>query len=294
MKVVRTVSALRREVARARAQGARIGFVPTMGALHEGHLSLIRRARRETDYVVVSIFVNPTQFGSGEDYDRYPRTFADDRRAAAEAGTDLIFAPTVSEMYPEGFSTYVEVTGGLTAGLCGRSRPGFFRGVATVVTKLFNQVQPDVAYFGQKDPQQAVVVKRMVRDLDLPVRIVVCPIVREPDGLALSSRNRYLSPEERRQATVLYQALRRAEELFAAGVRETARLKRSLRAVIRKAPAARIDYVEVVDAETMEPLRVIDRPAMVALAVFIGQTRLIDNTVLRPSRTRRKTKEQGT
>jgi len=294
MKVVRTVSALRREVARARAQGARIGFVPTMGALHEGHLSLIRRARRETDYVVVSIFVNPTQFGPGEDYDRYPRTFADDRRAAAEAGTDLIFAPTVSEMYPEGFSTYVEVTGGLTAGLCGRSRPGFFRGVATVVTKLFNQVQPDVAYFGQKDPQQAVVVKRMVRDLDLPVRIVVCPIVREPDGLALSSRNRYLSPEERRQATVLYQALRRAEELFAAGVRETARLKRSLRAVIRKAPAARIDYVEVVDAETMEPLRVIDRPALVALAVFIGQTRLIDNTVLRPSRTRRKTKEQGT
>ena len=292
MKVVRKVSALRREVARARARGARIGFVPTMGALHEGHLSLILRARRETGYVVVSIFVNPTQFGPAEDYDCYPRTFASDRRAAAQAGVDLIFAPTAAEMYPEGFATYVEVTGGLTAGLCGRSRPGFFRGVATVVTKLLNQVRPDVAYFGQKDPQQAVVVRRLVRDLDLPVRIVVCPIVREPDGLALSSRNRHLSPAERGQATVLYQALRRAEELFAAGVRETARLKRSLRAVIRRAPAARIDYLEVVDAETLEPLRVVDRPALVALAVFIGKTRLIDNTVLRPDTRPSKKKER--
>jgi len=282
MKVVRTASALRREVGRARADGARIGFVPTMGALHEGHLSLIRRARRETDYVVVSIFVNPTQFGPDEDLDRYPRTFEADRRAARAAGSDLIYAPEVSEMYPEGFATYVEVTGPLTAGLCGKSRPGFFRGVTTVVSRLFSQVQPDFAYFGQKDAQQAAVIKRMVRDLDLPIRIVVCPIVREADGLALSSRNRYLSPGERKQATVLYRALERTEELFASGVREANRLKRSMRAIIRWEPTARIDYVEVVDAETMEPLEVIDRPALVALAVFFGETRLIDNTVLRP------------
>jgi len=286
MKVARTVFALRRQVARARAGGARIGLVPTMGAIHEGHVSLIRGARRETDYVVVSIFVNPTQFGPNEDLDRYPRTFERDRTLAREAGADLIFAPSASEMYPEGFSTYVEVTGDLTAGLCGKSRSGFFRGVATVVAKLLNQVQPDVAYFGQKDPQQAAVVKRMVRDLDLPVRIVVCPIVREPDGLARSSRNQYLSPEEREQATVLYKALCRAEERFASGVVETRKLKRAMRAIIRKAPAARVDYVEVVDAETLEPLKSIDRPALVALAVFIGKTRLIDSTVLHPGRRR--------
>jgi len=257
-----------------------------MGALHEGHLGLIRRALRETDYVVVSIFVNPTQFGPDEDLDRYPRPFAADRRAARDAGAHLLFAPAVSEMYPEGSATYVDVAGPLTAGLCGRSRPGFLRAVATVVIKLFNQVQPDVAYFGQKDPQQAAVIKRMVRDLDLPVRMVVCPIVRERDGLASSSRNRYLSPEERQQATVLYQALQRAEERFASGAREAGGLKRSMRAVIRKAPDARIDYVEVVDAETLEPVKTIERPALVALAVFIGKTRLIDNTVLRPGRRR--------
>lgn len=284
MKVVRTVSALRREVRWARADGARIGFVATMGALHEGHLSLIRRARRETDYVVVSIFVNPAQFGPSEDLDRYPRSLAADRQAARATGTDLIFAPAVSEMYPEGFATQVEVTGKVTAGLCGKSRPGFLRGVATVVAKLLNQVQPDVVYFGQKDAQQAAVVKRMVRDLDLPVRIVLCPTVREPDGLALSSRNRYLSAEEREQAPVLYQALCRAEELFASGVRDAGRLKRAARGVIRQAPAARVDYVEVVDTETMESLKVVDRPALVALAVFIGKTRLIDNAILRPGR----------
>ncbi len=283
MRVVRTVSKLRRGVARARAGGALVGLVPTLGALHAGHLSLIRRARKDTDYVVVSVFLNPTQFGPGEDLDRYPRTFPADRRLAREAGADLIFAPSVQEMYPEGACTYVEVTGPLTAGLCGRSRPGFFRGVATVVTKLFVQVQPDVAYFGQKDPQQAAVIERMARDLSLPVRIVVCPIVREPDGLALSSRNRYLSTEERRQATVLHRALKRAEELFASGVAGTTKLKRAVRTVLRRAPAAGIDYVEVVDAETMGPLKIIDRPALVALAVFIGKTRLIDNTVLRPS-----------
>ena len=289
MKVVRTVSALRREVRRARADGARIGFVATMGALHEGHLSLIRRAGRETNYVVVSIFVNPAQFGPSEDLDHYPRSLAADRQAARAAGTDLIFAPAVSEMYPEGFATQVEVTGKVTAGLCGKSRPGFLRGVATVVVKLLNQVEPDVVYFGQKDAQQAAVVKRMVRDLDLPVRIVLCPTVREPDGLALSSRNRYLSAEEREQAPVLYQALCRVEELFASGVRDAGRLKRAARGVIRRAPAARVDYVEVVDTETMESLKGVDRPALVAVAVFIGKTRLIDNTVLRPGRRRSRT-----
>jgi len=288
MRVVRTVASLRRAIARARAEGARIGFVPTMGALHDGHLSLIRRARRETDFVVVSIFVNPTQFGPNEDFDRYPRTFAADRELARSAGADLIYAPAVREMYPEGFSTCVQVTGSTAARLEGKSRPGFFRGVATVVTKLLNQVQPDVTCFGQKDAQQAVLVQRMVRDLDLPVRIVVCPTVREADGLAMSSRNRYLNAEERRQATVLSAALHRAAGLFASGVVETGRLKRALRAVISRVPAARTDYVEVVDAKTMEPLSVIDRPALVALAVFVGTTRLIDNTVLHPGRRTRK------
>jgi pantoate--beta-alanine ligase len=259
-----------------------------MGALHDGHVSLIRRARRETDFVVVSIFVNPTQFGPNEDFDHYPRTFAADRRLTRAAGADLIYAPAASEMYPEGFGTYVQAMGDLAASLEGASRPGFFRGVATVVAKLLNQVQPDAAYFGQKDAQQARVIQRMVCDLDIPVRIVVCPTVREADGLAMSSRNRYLSADERKQATVLSQALKQAEELLASGVTEASRLKRAMRAVIRRAPAARIDYVEVVDAETLEPLHVVDRPALVALAVFIGTTRLIDNTILHPKPPRRR------
>jgi len=290
MRVVRTVAALRRAVARARAEGARVGFVPTMGALHDGHLSLIRRARREAGFVVVSVFVNPIQFGPKEDFTRYPRTFAADRKLARGAGADLIYAPAASEMYPEGFRTYVEVAGDIAARLEGASRPGFFRGVATVVAKLLNQVQPDIAYLGQKDAQQARVVQRMVRDLNIPVRIAVCPTVREADGLAMSSRNRCLSADERRQATVLSQALKQAEELFASGVSGAGRLKRAMRAVIRRAPAARIDYIEVVDADTMEPLRVVERPALVALAVFIGTTRLIDNTVLGAGRRGRRKK----
>jgi len=282
MKMVQTVFEVRAGVARARARGARVGLVPTMGALHEGHLSLIRRAREDTDFVVVSIFLNPTQFGPDEDLEEYPRTPEADRAAAEEAGTDLLFAPSTEEMYPEGFCTYVEVTGQMTARLCGASRPGHFRGVATVVTKLLNQVRPDLAFFGQKDAQQVAVIKRMVRDLDMPVRVVVCPTVRESDGLAMSSRNRYLSPEEREQATVLHKALERAQALFAAGQTETGGLKEAIRAVISQAPAAKVDYVDVVDAETMAPLTVVDRPALVALAVFVGRTRLIDNTVLQP------------
>jgi len=282
MKMVQTVFEVRAGVARARARGARVGLVPTMGALHEGHLSLIHRAREDTDFVVVSIFLNPTQFGPDEDLEEYPRTPEADRAAAEEAGADLLFAPSTEEMYPEGFCTYVEVTGQMTARLCGASRPGHFRGVATVVTKLLNQVRPDLAFFGQKDAQQVAVIKRMVRDLDMPVRVVVCPTVRESDGLAMSSRNRYLSPEEREQATVLHKALERAQALFAAGQTETGGLKEAIRAVISQAPAAKVDYVDVVDAETMAPLTVVDRPALVALAVFVGRTRLIDNTVLQP------------
>jgi pantoate--beta-alanine ligase len=279
MKLVRTKTEVRKAVAAARADGKSIGLVPTMGALHEGHMSLVQRSVADNGFTVVSVFVNPTQFGPSEDLDKYPRQLEADMRMCEAAGADAILAPSSAEMYPADFSTWVEETK-LSAGLCGVARPGHFRGVTTVVAKLLNIVGPDRAYFGQKDAQQAAVIRRMARDLDMPVEVVVMPIIREPDGLAMSSRNKYLEGDERRQALVLSKALAEAERRFAAGERGAARLKEAMRGIIAEAPAARIEYVEVVDAETLEPVESMTRPALVALAVRVGTTRLIDNRML--------------
>lgn len=276
MKVTRTIAECR--AARATLD-ADLGFVPTMGYLHEGHLALVRRARAECPSVAVSIFVNPTQFGPREDFARYPRDPERDLALLEKEGVDLVFMPEAEEMYPPGFDTWVEV-GTITRRLEGRARPGHFRGVATVVCKLFNIVQPRRAYFGEKDAQQLRVVRKMVRDLNLPVEIVPVPTVREPDGLALSSRNVYLSPEERQQALALSAALRLAQELVARGERRASVIRARMRRRIRQEPDARIDYVSVADAETLEELAVVDRPALVSLAVRIGTTRLIDNVVV--------------
>jgi pantoate--beta-alanine ligase len=276
MQTVTTIAQLR---AALREAPRPIGFVPTMGYLHEGHLSLARRARAECAFVVMSIFVNPTQFGPQEDFDRYPRDLPRDIRLAEQVGVDLIFAPPVEEMYPVGFSTYVEV-GGVTARWEGERRPGHFRGVATIVLKLFNQVQPDRAYFGEKDYQQLQVVKKMVRDLDLQIEIVGCPIVREEDGLAMSSRNVYLSPEQRRAATVLYRALQRGRELAAQGEREVARLLEGMRAVLRSESLVQEDYLAIVDPTSLEPLERVAGPARILIAGRVGGVRLIDNVSL--------------
>jgi len=250
--------------------------VPTMGALHEGHLSLVQRARADDDTVVVSIFVNPAQFGPSEDYARYPRDPDRDLALLRDVGTDLVFMPPVEEIYPQGFDTYVEV-GKLAQVLEGASRPGHFRGVATVVAKLFNIVQPHRAYFGQKDAQQLAVIRRLTRDLGLPVEVVGLPTVREPDGLAMSSRNAFLSPEERKAALVLYRSLEAAQELWRSGVRDASLIRQRMGEVLAGEPLARVDYVSVADAETLEELETVDRPALVSLAVRIGKTRLIDN-----------------
>ena len=263
-----------------REENRTIGFVPTMGALHEGHLSLIHEARAMCDVVVVSVFVNPAQFGPAEDFDSYPRDLTRDSALLAEYNVDYVFAPTVDEIYPPGFSTYVTVTG-LPDQLEGASRPEHFRGVTTVVGILLNVVKPDFAFFGQKDAQQAILIKRMVRDLAFSAEIVVVPIVREESGLAMSSRNNYLDDEQRKAATVLSRALSHAREAYEVGEHNAARLLELVRGTIEKEPLARIDYVSVNDAETLEKLEKIDdRPVLVSLAVFIGKTRLIDNVVL--------------
>lgn len=280
MKVVKRIDEVRAAVRKARQEGKRIGFVPTMGYLHEGHLSLIDRAREMTDYVVMSIFVNPLQFGPNEDYDRYPRDLERDERMARQRGVDLLFTPDVAEMYPEPIKTTVHVAD-LSAPLCGASRPGHFDGVATVVLKLFNIVQPDYAFFGLKDAQQVAVVSRMVRDLNVPVTIVPCPIVREADGLAMSSRNVYLSPEERRQATVLYESLQWAKEAVATGLRDWEALKRGVRERIAQKPLAEIDYVDVLAYPDLVPPRgVPGEQVLIAVAVRFGRTRLIDNALV--------------
>ena len=277
--VVATIAEVRAAVAAARARGLTVGFVPTMGALHEGHAALVRAARAGTGFVVVSVFVNPTQFGPNEDFARYPRTLDNDRIICGEAGADLIFAPTADEMYPEGSAALVDVTG-LDEVLEGASRPGHFRGVGTVVLKLFNIVQPDVAYFGQKDAQQARIVRQMVRDLNVPVAVSVEPTVREADGLAMSSRNRYLSAAERAVAPRIYEALRAARERAAAGETDPARLEAALAAELSAIPGARVDYARVVGADTLRPLARLDRPALAVVAVVLGTTRLIDNIEL--------------
>ena len=286
-RALRTRAELRAALAGARSGGRTIGLVPTMGYLHEGHLSLIRAARAECDLVVISLFVNPTQFGEGEDLDRYPRDEERDLRLAAEAGADLVFAPAVEEVYPEGpagIATCVEVTGQLTGGLDGdpgRRGPEHFRGVTTIVAKLFNLVGPDVAYFGQKDAQQAAVIRRMVRDLDFPVRIEVLPTVREPDGLAMSSRNAYLGAEDRERAAALHRALAAAERGAAQGG-----LGIGLEAARRELAAAAIEpeYLEARDAETLEPVHAIEgRPVLVLVAARVGAARLIDNVLIHPT-----------
>ncbi|GIW78314.1 MAG: pantothenate synthetase [Gemmatales bacterium] len=276
MEVAKTVQAMRRLTNSARRQGKKIGLVPTMGALHAGHISLIRAARKETDFVVVTIFVNPTQFGPNEDLDRYPRQLEKDLEICDSEGVDAVFAPDNEEMYPKGYRTYVEVHE-LQNLLCGASRPGHFRGVTTVVLKLFNIVQADVAFFGQKDGQQALIIQQMVRDLNVPIEIRVCPIVREPDGLALSSRNQYLDPNQRAQATVLHRALEKARQAIEHGERDGGRIQRLLEETIRSAPDAVIDYAVVVDPETLQPLTALDGKVYLALAVRFGDTRLIDN-----------------
>jgi pantoate--beta-alanine ligase len=279
--IAMTIADVRATVAEARKAGKRVGLVPTMGALHAGHASLIRTARAQADFTVVSIFVNPTQFGPQEDFSRYPRTFEADRELCGAVGVDCIFAPTPAEVYPDGFCTYVEVAG-LGDHLCGTSRPGHFRGVATVVLKLFNIVLPDIAFFGQKDAQQARIIQQMAHDLDLLVRVEIVPTVREPDGLAMSSRNRYLDASQRPSAVVLHRALERAKSQAAAGERDARRLEALLAAEVASTPGARLDYARVVDAQTLQPIERLERPALAALAVFFGTTRLIDNVTLMP------------
>jgi pantoate--beta-alanine ligase len=280
MEVVHTIPELRSAIARARQAGKSVGFVPTMGCLHEGHLSLIRRAKEETSFVAVSIFVNPTQFGPNEDFSKYPRTFDDDRRGCQAAGADLIFAPTAADFYPAGASTWVDVEG-VSARLCGEFRPGHFRGVATVVAMLFNAVQADVAVFGRKDLQQLAVIRRMVRDLHMPVRILAHETVREPNGVAMSSRNRYLSPEQLAQATAIPDALAAAQALAKTGVTDAAKLRAAASDVLAAQPALKAQYCEIVDLETMAPVAsTAGLRCAVAIACHLGATRLIDNADL--------------
>lgn len=279
MEVISKPEKMQRLSLKLRSEGKTIGFVPTMGYFHEGHLSLMRKARQECDVVVVSIYVNPLQFGPREDFNRYPRDIERDLKMAESVGVDIVFAPTDEEMYPEGYQTFVEVTE-LTRGLEGIHRPGHFRGVTTVVAKLFNIVLPHKAYFGEKDFQQLRVVQKMVRDLNFPVEIVPCPTVREEDGLAMSSRNTYLSPDERKAATILYRSLKAADELFKSGERNATRLKAKVWEVLATEPLVRPQYVEIVDVETLEPVYTVDRPSVILLAAFVGQARLIDEWVL--------------
>ncbi len=279
MQTIQTVEDLRAWVREQKAAGRTIGLVPTMGALHAGHLSLVRRAKAENDRVVVSIFVNPLQFGPGEDYTVYPRDLARDSELAAGAGADLIFAPSVDTMYPAGFCSAVTVEG-LTAPLCGRSRPTHFRGVTTVVARLFNLVQPARAYFGQKDAQQAIVIRRMVRDLAFDLAVVVCPIVREPDGLAMSSRNAFLSPAERRSALVLSRSLFRAQALIAGGERSPDQVLGLLRREIGAEPLVQVDYIEILDGDSLTPVEKLRGKVLIAVAAWVGRTRLIDNVML--------------
>lgn len=263
----------------ARRAGRRIGLVPTMGALHAGHISLVRAAKSRSEFVAVSLFVNPTQFGPSEDFTRYPRTLEADRQKLEQEGVDLLFAPAAAEMYPQDASTFVNVER-IGDRLDGRSRPGHFRGVATVVAKLFHILEPDVAVFGQKDAAQVATIQRMVRDLMFPVEIVVAPIVREPDGLALSSRNTYLSLDERKQATVLSRALAEIEKNYKAGERSAAKLIEAARKLFASEPEVRVDYIEIANPETLEPTSLAGSGTLVAVAAFVGTTRLIDNTLL--------------
>jgi pantoate--beta-alanine ligase len=279
MKVVTGVAGMKALARQWKREGKKVGFVPTMGYLHEGHLSLVRASKKRADVTVVSIFVNPAQFGPDEDFKKYPRDLGKDSAYLEKGGVDCLFYPDAAEIYPPGYRTYVEVHG-LQDKLCGKSRPGHFRGVATVVLKLFDIVGPDLAFFGAKDAQQVLIIEKMAADLDIGVEVVTCPLVREPDGLALSSRNAYLSPDERKAALVLSISLRWAERAIGAGERDPAKVISGIRSVIEAEPLARVDYVEAVDPADLEPLAGIGGDVLVALAVFIGSTRLIDNVRL--------------
>lgn len=279
MRIVKNREEIREIVKKAQKADQSIGFVPTMGYLHQGHLSLMKKARAENDLLVISIFVNPTQFGPHEDFLSYPRDLSRDEQLAVTAGVDFIFAPEKEEMYPISFQTSVQVTH-RSKTLCGEKRPGHFAGVCTIVTKLFNLIQPDRAYFGQKDAQQAIIIQQLVKDLDLSTEVVVCPIVREADGLAMSSRNKYLNPAERNDALILYKSLIRAKEMVKSGQINADLLKAEMMAMITDVKGAKIDYVAIVALETLQPLEKLRGQILIALAVFIGKTRLIDNIIL--------------
>lgn len=281
MEIIHTVNWMKQAAREARSREHILGFVPTMGALHEGHFSLIREAQRQCAPVVVSVFVNPAQFGPNEDFKKYPRQMESDRAALEKLGVDYLFAPSPEEMYPVGFRTFVSVEG-LSERLEGKSRPGHFRGVTTVVLKLFEVVQPSFAFFGRKDAQQLRILRQMAADLDLDVQIIACPIVREPDGLALSSRNAYLNPAERRAATALSRSLRAVQAAVASGERNPAQLLVALHQVIDAEPIVKIDYAEIVDADSFEPAAGLHRACYVLLAARLGGTRLIDNALIEP------------
>mgnify|MGYP006290047561 CR=1 FL=1 len=279
VEVIKSVKTMAQRSATLKRSGERIGLVPTMGALHEGHLSLVDIARNRSEIVVMSVFVNPTQFGEGEDLDKYPRDFDRDLRLAQERDVDILFYPSADDVYPSNFRTEVQVAG-LSKLLCGTTRPEHFNGVTTVVAKLFNIVQPDEAYFGQKDAQQAILIQQMVRDLNFPIDIIVGPIVRESDGLALSSRNVYLSDDERKQAISLSAALIKAKKTIESGERNSKFIIREIRSTLSEQPDIQIDYVEIVDLENLQPVEKIDGPVLVAIAAFVGTTRLIDNIII--------------
>jgi pantoate--beta-alanine ligase len=279
MKICKTINDMRFAMREAHRAGKRLGFVATMGALHEGHLSLMRAAKSACDVVAVSIFVNPLQFGPTEDLAKYPRAFERDAGLLEHEAVDVLFAPTAAEMYPAGAVTYVTVEG-LSDKLCGRSRPGHFRGVTTIVAKLFHIVEPEVAFFGQKDAAQSTIIRRMVQDLNLPIEIVVCPIVREPDGLAMSSRNSYLKPPERKSALVLHRSLTEIKNRFDRGERSAAKLIAAGKQLLAKEAGVRLDYLEMVDPSTLDPVMQLNQPALVAVAAVVGTTRLIDNILL--------------
>lgn len=279
MRVIRSVRSLQQFIKKAKSAGKTVGFVPTMGALHDGHRALLRRCRRENDLAVLSIFVNPKQFAPKEDFAKYPRREPADKKLAKKEKVDIMFLPSAKEMYPEGYLTYIEVER-MTQVLCGRSRPGHFRGVTTVVGKLLNIITPDVLYLGQKDAQQAAVVTRMVRDLNFPVLVKICPTVREADGLALSSRNQYLSAGQRKEAAVLYRSLKEARQNIAAGNHLATAIAGKIRSRIARESSGRIDYIECVDADTFTPLKRIQGKTIIALAVWFGKTRLIDNIIV--------------
>mgnify|MGYP000193502205 CR=1 FL=1 len=277
MKIATTIAEVRAQVREWKQQGLTVGLVPTMGYLHEGHASLVKTSVQQCDRTVASVFLNPTQFGPGEDLETYPRDFEHDCALLTECGCDMVFHPEVSEMYPDGFATFVEVQSEMPRQLCGKTRPIHFRGVCTVVSKLFNIVTPDKAFFGQKDAQQLAIIRRMVLDLSMGIEIVGCPIIREEDGLAKSSRNTYLSPEERKAALVLSRSVRKGQDLVASGVRNSAELLASMKERLAEEPLADVEYVEVVDGESMQPVETFKDGDLVAMAVRIGTTRLIDN-----------------